>query len=287
MNIFSPYKTTILALMAAILAFPCQGMRKNSSKDGFYPQNVSDFCTIGRSFGAGVLPYYEDEKGEKYVLLGREVNSLSNEWAFFSGGCEASVTDKRSMEHPLDCAAREFYEEAALPITLGWDQAKVKEYISKNATEVIARYSRDVKSSRPLIIYVVKFSKKQIETIINTFQRVFNDSKIEDTFKEKDALAVVKYQDLIDAVKKNERCVKLDKNLPSWFNKNKEDSILIFHIPYFLLRARYAPDVPFRIRQTEYHYIHDVSLSSQGDIGKQQYQFLAQEPVNKGLRSKL
>lgn len=275
----------MLSIILVLSAVQFPGMAHKTCKTGFYPHDLSDFSTTGASFGAGVMPYYEDEKGEKYVLLGREVNSSHKEWALFSGGSEISATDKNRMEHPLDCAAREFYEEAALHKTLGWDEAKVKEYISKNATEVIARYSRDLRD-RPSIIYVVKFQKKQIEAIIEKFKDVVNDRTLEDRFKEKDALAVVKYQDLVDAVKKNEPRIALDKNLPSWFNKDTEDKILMFYMPYYVLRARYAPGEPFRVSGVTYHYVNDAPQSSQKS-GHKNYQFLAQERAKTGFSSKL
>ena len=271
----------LVTVMAAFGAFQCHVMAHKTVKNGFYPHSLADFSTTGRSFGAGVMPYYEDEKGEKYVLIGREVNSgRKREWAFFSGGSELNSSDKSRMEHPLDCAAREFYEEAALHATLGWDEATTKNYIAQHATEVIAQYSRDLRS-RPAIIYMVKFEKDQIEKIVDRYKYIFTEHTVDDRFKEKDALAVVKYQDLIDAVKQNKQRVALDKNLPSWFNSDKEDTILMFYMPYYLLRARYAPDDIFRVSGRAYHYVQDACMCGQN------HQFLAQEPVKKSFRSKL
>lgn len=265
------YKSILFQALAAICALQCNA---GTHDTGFYPTKLSDFTAIGRSFGAGVMPYYEDEKGEKYVLLGREVNSgLKREWAFFSGGSERTG-DENSVEHPLGCATREFFEEAALYQTLGWDQAQVKKYIQNNTTEVIARYNRDVKSSRPIIMFVVKFEKKDIEKIISTFKNIFNDPKIDDAFKEKDALATVKYKDLIEAVSKNQQGIQLDKNLPHWFNKDDEDKALMYSVPYNLLRARYIPNQTFIVSGKRYHYVKD---STMGDT--QKHTFIAQEPL--------
>lgn len=291
MKVFTYKNMMIFRMILGLIVFQCQGMDQNGLKTvkndhskGFYPVSLSDFRKTGKSFGAGVMPYYEDEKGEKYVLLGREVNSRNKrEWALFSGGSERDGRNRCLMEHPLDCAAREFYEEAILHKTLGWSEAEVKAYLKKNTTQVIARYSRDVKSSRPLIIYVVKFEKKQIEAIITTFKKVFNDAHLDEKFKEKDALALVKYQDLIDVVKKDEQRVALDKTLPYWFNKDEEDKILIYSMPYRLLRACYAPEEIFKVSGKEYHYVKDILPT---DLQKQNYQFFAQEEVTKQICSK-
>ena len=262
----------------------CMTRQSDKNFKTFYPQSLSDFSKTGKSFGAGVMPYYEGKDGEKYILLGREVNSRAHEWALFSGGSEQSATVKNEMEHPLDCATREFYEEAVLQKTLGWDEAATKEYITKNTTEIVARYSRDVRKSRPLIIYQVKFTKKDIETIIGKFKNLFDDETLDKKFKEKDALALVKYQDLIDAVKKDEPWVTLDAKLPSWFSKTEQEKICLFSMPYRLLRARHASEAIFTVSGKKYHYVQDP-LSTKKE--KQNVFFFAEELVKNNLRSKL
>ena len=188
--------------MIALINSCVLGMELNNK--GFYPKNLSAFCTLKKPYGAGVMPYYEDEKGEQYVLIGREINSPRKEWAFFSGGSEESLDKKGEMEHPLECATREFYEEAIIGKTLGLDQEQLKEYIKNNTTEVIAEYARDINFKRPLIIYMVKFTKDDIITIISKFNDIFKDTSLEEKYREKDALAVIHYQHLITTIKKNE-----------------------------------------------------------------------------------
>lgn len=249
---------SIIACFAASMS----GMdSKNQHKNGFYPTSLADFCTTGKPFGAGVVPYYEDDKGDRFILLGREINSRYKEWAFFSGGSEESNSQKGLMEHPLDCAVREFYEEAIIEKTLGLSESALKEYMKKNTTEVVAEYARDINFKRPLILYFVKFTKEQIVSIVHTFKEVFHDKNLEEKYREKDALAVISYQAFIDTIKNNEWRVPIDKNLPHWFDKDEEDKALIFYMPHQLFRARYATNeiIKYHNNNTLYRYVQDKS----------------------------
>jgi len=263
---------TIAVMGATLMGMDKQVEAKNN---GFYPKSLADFSATGKPYGAGVMPYYEDEKGGKHVLFGREINSFNKrEWAFFSGGSEVSTTEKQMMEHPLDCATREFYEEAIIGKTLGWSESELKEYIKKNTTEVIAEYSRFIDESRPLIMYVVKFKQKEIETIIKAFKSIFNEKDLDEKYKEKDALALVEYQNLIDVIKENKPWIPLEKNVPYWFNKDKEDKALLFYMPFRLLRARHVTEQLFNIDNKPYHYVKDEQEKF-NDV----YQFFALERV--------
>ena len=59
-----------------------QSLSKQHKKKDFYPATLADFSTLGKTFRALVMPYYE-EHGEKYVLMGREINSRNKAWDLF------------------------------------------------------------------------------------------------------------------------------------------------------------------------------------------------------------
>lgn len=245
-------------------------LKKEDSR-GFYPTTLADFSVTGTDFRAGVMPYYE-ENGEKYVLLGREINSKTKEWDFFAGGSEKSLLDPLAQEDPLDAATREFYEEACVPKTLGWDTAQVKDYIANNTTNVVALYGRNVASHRPAVVYFVKFSKADILKIMKNLQSCFADKKMSHSFKEKDALVVVKLKDLITATKNYKSTLKLDKKLPYWSLKgDKQDAILFSGMLDTFLHAWYTPEARYGKHGT-YRYIQD-------EVSNKMYIFFAQELI--------
>lgn len=272
-------KTVTMSVIAIVAGASLHAMNKGK---GFYPQTMADFSKTGKPFGAGVLPYYEDENGEKYVLLGREVNSKANSFAWFSGGSELK---NGKAEQPVETAARELHEEAMLEKSLGLNESDVKNYIEKNSTAIMARYSRDVASSRPLIMYMVKFQKQDIEKIIETFKNNFNDEKLDQKFKEKDALVVISYNNLVNTIKNNKWKISLDKNLPQWFNKGEQKEIDFARMSFNALRSYYVPEETFKFfdrrarKEVEYHYVQDK-------VSDNTLQFYAQEEV-KQIKSRL
>ncbi len=140
---------------------------------------------------ASVLPFcfYEEEK---YVILGREIGGRSRgKYDDFGGGRE------RREYHPLFTAAREFFEEAILLLTLGLTLEEIRRYIDPNGpshTTVVIAHDDNV-------TYVTNF-KRYTHKLLKNFYRAC--AQTTDTHsQEKDRIALVQWKALKELIQDN------------------------------------------------------------------------------------
>jgi 8-oxo-dGTP pyrophosphatase MutT (NUDIX family) len=139
---------------------------------------------------ASVLPTYKNPQGHTMVILSREAYGRDRGTYDAAGG----KRDK-GEKHPEITAARECLEELILEKTAGIKLHKVRKHInidSGNTDYIIARISK--KS----VIYVSDFSAywNGIRKKFYSARRNAKQSK----YREKDHVAVVKWDDLKDAI---------------------------------------------------------------------------------------
>jgi len=175
--------------------------------------NVQSFQLANFNYkSASVLPTFVDEKGIKWVDIGREGFGRTKKHTYddWSGG-------RSKREHnPLTSAAREFLEEHILERVLGWSLADTEKFILENL-EVVVAYSRDKNPCNPQsrdarnVTYIVDFNKYATELFNNFYEaREQEEARYDElgtrgkyrTTTEKDRIAKVKWNDLKDAIEK-------------------------------------------------------------------------------------
>lgn len=139
--------------------------------------------------GAGsVLPFFY-KNGDRYVILSREGSGCDKgTYDDFSGGFE--TCDK----HPVITASREFWEEAILEHTVGLSQKATREYIDQNnkSTEIINAFKSKGANPKFLVSYITDFTP-YADQLINNFYTARKRSDLKRSQKEKDSLALVKW----------------------------------------------------------------------------------------------
>jgi hypothetical protein len=132
---------------------------------------------------ASVLPIYKELDQQEYVILTREIwGKDKGTYDDFSGG-----RNKGEM-HPIETAAREFWEEGILNETLGWSLEDTKNFIDpqNNNTLQIIIYSKDRDPNNPQsrnsrsVTYIVNFDKYG-NTLLNHFYDALTVEKIKHT----------------------------------------------------------------------------------------------------------
>jgi NUDIX domain len=129
---------------------------------------------------ASVLPIYKELDQNEYVILTREIwGKDKGTYDDFSGG------RNEGEMHPIETAAREFYEEGILHETLGWDLKDTENFIdpqNSNTLHVIV-YSKDRDPNNPqsrnsrTVTYIVNLEKYG-NTLLNNFYDALNIEKI-------------------------------------------------------------------------------------------------------------
>jgi 8-oxo-dGTP pyrophosphatase MutT (NUDIX family) len=153
-------------------------------------QNLSDFNFTS----ASVLPFFT-YRNTKYVILAREAHGSSRgTYDDFGGGRE------ENENHPLITATREFFEEAILQLTIGLTIEEAQIYINntKNIIHIIA-YSRH--GNKKNITYIIRFDDYK-DQLLNNFYTALKQV-IEDPYKEKDRIAIVKWNTLKRAMRRS------------------------------------------------------------------------------------
>jgi len=145
---------------------------------------------------SSVLPFFYNNKGEKYAILSREAAGRAR-GTYDDFGGKAETYDL----HPLESAAREFWEEAILKDTINLTLEQTKEYLdidNTENTESIIVYLTDSSSN---VTYITDFTN-YYKDFFNNFYRV-RKKQTRWKFKEKNKIAIVKWNDLACAVKSN------------------------------------------------------------------------------------
>lgn len=194
----------------------------------FNPQSLNDFQQA--QFTAGVLPYFKSKSGTKYVVLSREASGNDKgEWDAFSGLSDP-LKNSSKYEHPTDAAGREFFEEAILASTLGWDLATTQKYIKvgdNNTKRVIGRYGG---GKGRFLYYETNLGFDNIKKLINKFDSARTNAS-SSKYKEKDALIVVKYKDLQKAIKNGNPRIQLSSLKIATDKNNNEMKVVAQNKP--------------------------------------------------------
>ncbi|HEX4069117.1 MAG TPA: hypothetical protein VHX42_03390 [Candidatus Babeliales bacterium] len=178
------------------------------------PFNLAEYPSKSGS----VLPLYTHNK-KTYVILTREAHGKDKrKYDDFSGGRE------KKDKHPRIASAREFYEEAILEKTLGWNLEDTIQFLNpKNShTQAIIAYSKDKNPQRPNsrdvknVTYIVDFNK-YAKPLFNNFYTALSEEKAKKnrSTTEKDRIAGVLLEDLKEAIinKKDRRSVFVSANV--------------------------------------------------------------------------
>jgi hypothetical protein len=168
---------------------------------------------------ASVFPIYRDSDNQQCVILTREGKG-KDKYTFddFSGGREAIE------KNPTISAAREFHEEAVLQQTLGWNVEDAEAFIDprRNNTLYVIAYSKDPKNQKGRgiknVTYIVNFDKYAADMLFNNFYQALTTEKErneklgickrEQCTLEKDRIASVLYNDLVNAIIDNKNHVQ-------------------------------------------------------------------------------
>lgn len=142
---------------------------------------------------ASVLPItylLQDGKPVKYAILAQETNARKqDEYDDFGGRKD------ENDGHPVNTAAREFYEEAIVAATLGWSLSQTEEYIALKTgnTQLIFAHNKRV-------TYLTYFSPIQIALLKHKFHAA-RAAQLNPAYKEKKQIATVRWDILASAIR--------------------------------------------------------------------------------------
>lgn len=140
---------------------------------------------------ASVLPLCFHH-GKKYVILGRETKGrYKGSYDNFGGGREPGEN------YPIETAAREFFEEANLLLTVGFTLQDIENYLDITRThnvEVILAYNES-------FTYIIDFQNYK-KKFLKNFHKALQETT-DPHFLEKDRIALVRWEDLERAVQNN------------------------------------------------------------------------------------
>lgn len=158
-------------------------------------QRLSDF-----DFGAAsVLPVFTDAVGTKYLILSREAHGTDKGTYDDFGGKRDYIGPKQNQKresHPVITAAREFFEEAILALSIRLSLQKTREFIDLKAsnTEAVVAYGHNVTYITDFGVYADQF--------FDNFYKAFNTTTSKHS-KEKDRIAVVRWDTLCTTIAQN------------------------------------------------------------------------------------
>ncbi len=144
-------------------------------------------------FGAAsVLPTFIDLNGKKYLILSREAGGTDIGTYDDFGGKRDLIGPKNNQKkeaHPVITAAREFFEEAILMLSINFSLQNTKDFIEVNnpQTEFVIAYGHNV-------TYITDFTA-YADTFFANFYNAFNTT-ISRHSKEKDRIAIVGWDEL-------------------------------------------------------------------------------------------
>jgi 8-oxo-dGTP pyrophosphatase MutT (NUDIX family) len=197
---------------------------------------------------ASVLPLIT-HNNELCVILSREAfGSARGTYDDFGGSRD------KGEEHPVVTAAREFYEEAILQKTIGLNVKEVQNYIdiikTDNTLYVVAYSQKHTKN----VTYVTDFNQYKDE-FLNNFYPARRDVA-DFHLREKDRIAIVRYEDLEIAAAKTEntknakiQALVLDPKTQEWYHSHiKLRPFFVQKLRPFLLNQTYEQGLDEKIR---------------------------------------
>ena len=217
---------------------------------------AKEYLTDFNFTSASVLPVFT-YNNTQYIILARESEGNSRGmYDDFGGGREKNET------HPLLTAAREFFEEGILHITTGLTLEQVQNYIDINRahnTVYIICYSRH--QNKKKVTYVVKFDRYKDDLLYNFYHAL--KQVTESCYKEKDRIAIVKWDIIKKAIKHNKD------------SKNITVKACVVHPKmgvltkkYIKLRSSFVKKLRFFFLNKPYKRLHKkIRLYDQEEIG--------------------
>jgi len=145
---------------------------------------------------ASVLSFFINEDGDKCVILGQEASGCDKDtYDDFGGKLE------RCDKKPAVSAAREFWEEAILLYTIGMVRDDVVNYIDEynSNTETVIAFKTTRQPYHYMITYITDFTP-YANVFFENFYKVRNTQKLSHEFREKNSIAIVKWEDLKNAI---------------------------------------------------------------------------------------
>ncbi len=139
---------------------------------------------------AFVFMFFHKDDRPLYVLLGRQSSGHDKGLYDDFGGRRDS-----GENHPADTAAREFSEELNSKKTMGLDADDIRSYIGAKKD-----HTKDVIASHKRVIYMTRFDEDVIKNLKQNFYKDHGMVLAQDHL-EKDLLAVVKVEDLMQAIR--------------------------------------------------------------------------------------
>ena len=163
---------------------------------------LTNYCTYLFSYSlssinaksSSVLPFFYNQKGEKYAILTREAaGRAKGKYDDFGGKVE------EYDNHPLDTASREFWEEAILKDTVHLTLQETADYIdintSNNTEEIMVYLAPETIAN---VTYITDFTDHYKSLLNNFYQSRKEQTKWR--FKEKDRIAIVQWDTLECAI---------------------------------------------------------------------------------------
>ena len=148
---------------------------------------------------ASVIPLFINKNGIKYLILGREAHGNSKGTYDDFGGARDLVgpqNNQRREPHPVITAAREFFEEAILMLSINFSVEKIQDFIDlKNThTECVIACERNV-------TYITDFTSYAGTFFANFYTALATTTSHHS--QEKDRIAIVEWDVLKTAVNNN------------------------------------------------------------------------------------
>jgi 8-oxo-dGTP pyrophosphatase MutT (NUDIX family) len=218
-------------------------------------EQVKDLSKFNFS-SASVLPFFT-QKNNKYVILGREAYGISKRktWDAFGG------TRDKGENHPLITAAREFWEEANIKLTLGLTLKEIQDYIdiakTDNTLFIMAHTNKKKKGQVTYITAFDDYKDKFIANFYHARKKTTNKHR-----REKDRIAIVNWENLKKAMsqQKDKKSVHVVASVidPTTGKKIKEEirlrSTFVKRLKAFMRDESYKKGKDERIRfYSDYH----------------------------------
>lgn len=230
---------------------------------------------------AGVLPFFY-ENGKKYVLLSRESRGRrkgtyadfggsrdktpSGAWedmtsiTMFNNYSSTGTLITLSEKHPVHTASREFWEEAILDLTIGFNPKQTREYIdqrNKNTNLIIACQVSSAKTPDTYSVSYITDFTEHVDTFTSNFfkarKHAIDNPTTRNDQQDKDIIAYVEWDAFKDAIctaKQNANSPVIADTIIKWDQKTKkiktEHAVQItLHKNVISMYLQYFTDRPF------------------------------------------